>query len=740
MAYKRIEKEGYVLLVNEGGKTLGYSPDSGIQILEVDGFAFKDLNGNGKLDPYEDWRLPDEVRAADLASRLSREEIAGLMLYSGHQAVVSCRDGLGSHFAGTYNGKSLEESGCAAYELSDQQKKFLKDDYLRHILITSVDDAATAARWNNRVQAFVEGLGHGIPANTSSDPRHTPSANAEFNAGSGGDISKWPDSLGLAATFDPSVTERFGEIASEEYRAMGIATALSPQVDMASEPRWMRFPGTFGESSKLSAEMARAYCDGFQTTPGSENGWGEKSVNAMVKHWPGGGSGEGGRDAHFCYGKFAVYPGNNFEEHQIPFTEGAFRLNGKTGKASAVMPYYTISWGQDIKNGENVGNSYSKYMITDLLRGKYSYDGVVCTDWNITHNNKVINAFISGKCWGVEELSEAERHYKALLAGVDQFGGNNRMEPVLEAWDMGNKEFGEKAMRERFEASARRLLMNILRTNLFENPYTDPEAAAKVVGCPEFMQEGYQAQLRSVVMLKNRAHVLPLQGRPKVYIPNRRIGASVDWFGHPTLAHEEAPVPASLAEKYFDLTDDPQQADLAICFMESPKSVGWHEGEGYVPVTLQYRPYTAVNARTPSIAGGDPLEESTDRSYRGKTNRADNEADLDVVLETRAAMGDKPVIVCLHCSNPTVPAEFEPACDAILVDFNVQTQALLDLIFGKAEPSARLPFQMPRDMETVEAQCEDVPFDMDCYTDSEGNTYDFGYGLNWQGIISEKEK
>ncbi|WP_312107326.1 glycoside hydrolase family 3 N-terminal domain-containing protein [Lachnoclostridium sp.] len=357
--YAVIEKDNYIYVKNQGGIDIAYSKESGISILEVDGFAFKDLNKNGALDPYEDWRLPIEERIDDLSSKMSKEEIAGLMLYSGHQAVSTKDSIFAKMFGGTYDGKSLEESGKDISDLTDQQKSFLKEDYLRHILLTVVDDAKTAATWNNNVQAFVEGLGLGIPANNSSDPRHTPSANTEFNAGAGGDISKWPEPLGLAATFDPELVRRFGQVASKEYRALGITTALSPQVDIATEPRWMRFNGTFGEDFILSRDMAEAYCDGFQTTE-EKNGWGRGSVNAMVKHWPGGGSGEAGRDAHYGYGKYAVYPGNNFDEHLVPFTDGAFKLKNGTKEASAVMPYYTISYDQDHKYNENVGNSYNK--------------------------------------------------------------------------------------------------------------------------------------------------------------------------------------------------------------------------------------------------------------------------------------------------------------------------------------------------------------------------------------------
>ena len=714
------QADGYKLIVQKKGPTLGYTT---APILSVQGRAFKDLNRNGELDPYENWRRPAYERAVDLASRLTIEEIAGLMLYSAHQAVPSD-------------------------QLTDAQKKFLSEDNLRAVLVTTVESPEVAARWNNNVQAFVEALGKGIPANNSSDPRNETSATAEFNAGSGGKISLWPSPLGLAATFDPDLVRLFGNIASKEYRALGIATALSPQIDLATEPRWNRFNGTFGEDPNLDTDLARAYVDGFQTTDGSRDGWGTESVNAMVKHWPSGGPEEGGRDAHFNYGKYAVYPGGNFKTHLQAFTKGAFRLRGKTGSATAVMPYYTISYGID-PEGNNVGNNYSHYLITDLLRDRYGFEGVVCTDWGVTANNRSIESF-DGKCWGRETLSVAERHYEVLKAGVDQFGGNNDMGPVLEAYRMWVRDFGEDAARERFEQSAVRLLMNVFRTGLFENPYVDPATASAVVGNAGFMQEGYQAQLRSVVMLKNHAQALPQksgqEGKQKVFVPKRHYPAFAGRFGlfgaHPD--YWDWPVDRKLVEQYYEWTDNPAEADFALVLIQEPYSGTGYSvkdredgGNGYVPISLQYLPYTADFARAESLAGGDPKESFTNRSYRGKTIKTDNEDDLVLVRDARRLMGDKPVVVVISATRPFVPAEFEPYADAILVHFGVQNQAVLDLVSGKAEPKGLLPMQLPADMRTVEEQQEDVPHDMRCHVDTDGHSYDFAYGLNWSGVIKD---
>ncbi len=734
------------LVHNKGGQTLGYSPASGVSIITDKGFAFKDLNKNGELDVYEDWRRPVDERAKDLASKMSIEQIAGLMLYSGHQAIPAQtrRGGFGG---GTYKGKSLAESGAKSSDLTDQQIRFLTDDNLRHVLITSVESPAVAAQWNNNMQALVEGLGLGIPGNTSSDPRHVTRSETEYNAGAGGDISMWPTTLGLAATFDPAVMKEFGEIASREYRALGIATALSPQIDLATEPRWARFSGTMGEDPDLAADLARAYVDGFQTSAGEKEiagGWGYESVNAMVKHWPSGGPEEGGRDGHFGYGAYAVYPGDNLSGQIKPFTEGAFKLDGKTQKASAVMPYYTISYNIDQKYGENVGNGFSKYIITDLLRDKYGYDGVLCTDWMITADAANVYEF-RGKCWGVENLTVPERHYKAIEAGMDQFGGNNDMGSVLEAFKMGVEEHGEEYMRKRFEQSAVRLLRNIFRPGLFENPYLVVAESEEIVGNPTYMEAGYEAQLKSVIMLKNKDGVLPVEKNLKVYIPQKYTPGGTNWFGMTTEDSWSEAANMDIVGNFFKVVNSPDEADIAICFISSPQGGSGYSlqdaqngGNGYVPISLQYQSYTATYARDPSIAGGSPFEDFTNRTYKGKTATAANVYDMKIVNETKAKMDDKPVIVVVHVANPFIPAEFEKSADAILIHCGVQDQAIMDLVTGNAEPSALLPFQLPADMKTVEQQFEDVPRDMKCYTDEEGNLYDFAFGMNWKGVIKDE--
>ncbi len=719
--YQVQEKEGYNLVTQKGGPTLGFSPTSGVTLLEDKGFAFKDLNRNGKLDIYEDWRKSPEERAKDLASRLSIDEIASLMLYSDHQSVPS-------------------------EELTEAQQKFLKEDNLRAVLITSVKDTRTAAVWNNNMQAFTESVGHGIPSNTSSDPRNQARADMEFNAGAGGVISLWPSSLGMAATFDPALVEEFGSIASVEYRALGIATCLSPQIDIATEPRWWRFSGTFGEDPDLTTDMARAYCDGFQTSPEGKRlygSWGWESVNAMAKHWYGYGAGEGGRDGHFGHGKYCVFPGDNLKMHKRAFVEGAFRLDGGTVSASAIMPVYDILWNQ-APDGEKAGGAYSDFVIRQELREEAGFDGVVCTDWHITYDCTSMDTDGRGKPWGVEGLSVAQRHYRAILVGTDQFGGNNDKGPVLEAYRIYADNFGAAAARERFEKSAYRLTLNSFRTGLFENPYLDPTESEAVVGNPEFMAKGYEAQIKSVIMLKNHGNALPVAQKAKVYLPRRHYPTTRGIWGGVTPEKWDWMIRPEAVSRYYEPVENPQDADFALVAIRQPAiQMGYEQydlkkgGNGYVPITLQYEDYTAVDAREKSIAAGDPLEKFTDRSYRGKTVKTANRDDMVLVQQSRKVMGDKPVVVILETGNPVVLSEIEPYADAILVSFDVQNQAILELICGNREPSALLPMQMPANMTTVEKQFEDVPFDMECYKDADGNVYDFAFGLNWSGVIDD---
>jgi len=756
--------DGYVLVTNEGGKTLGYSKESGIKIIQVNGFAFKDLNKNEMLDAYENWQLDTETRAKNLSTVIDIESIAGLMLYSGHQSEIS-------------------------NELNEEQIAFLDAGGRAVLNAASEADTKSAVQWNNAMQVYVEGTGFGIPVITSSDPRE---------AG----VSGVPSNLALAATFDPEIAKEMGKLTSTEYRLLGIGTLLGPQIDVTTEPRWNRTDGTFGDDPALSRDVTKAFVDGVQSTydeNGTDLGWGAESMVAMIKHWPGEGAGESGRESHSFRGNAQVFPGGQFETQLIPFVDGGFALDGQTEEALAVMSSYSIAYDEDEAYGELVGTTFSEYKVNDLLREQYGYDGVVCTDWGAIDN---FEGFMQGKAYGLFDLPIGERALRAILAGVDQFGGNDDRGVVDEAYTLGVDELGEEFMRERFEESAVRLLRGIFAVGLFENPYVDMALAEATVQSEENIAKAYEAQLKSVVMLKNINNVIAenaSEEKPTVYVPMIYVPYEKTYFGAVTKTEWKLPIELEILEKYFNVvTDTPAttltgpadedgkptvatkdivratKAQLASCdyaftMIKDPINEGnYFKGFGfdfvneeYVPISLQYGEYIADSkfVRKESLSGDitkveksggyvvQVVEEKENRTYYGKKAIVNNYEDVNTVKYAKENMpASAPVIVAIKADGPMIFSEIDAYADAIIIAFGmsigsgygVEEEVLVQVVAGKYEPTGLLPVQMPSDMLTVEEQLEDVPRDMRCYTDSEGNTYDFAFGMSWSGVISDE--
>ena len=725
--------------------TLSFGTESGVTILEetVDGatVAFKDMNANGELDTWEDWRVDASERATDLAADLSIEQIAGLMLFSAHER--SPGDGL-----------------------TDVQIEYLDDSRLRNVLNAGPNEVEPNVTWANAIQAHVESRASEtepyIPVNFSTDPRTTAGA-TYYNAG-GADISRWPGNLGLAATFDPEIMSSFATMTSAEYRALGITTALSPQIDLATEPRWNRVDGTFGEDAELATELTAAYVAGLQSTNGSQP-WGPESVNAMIKHWPGDGNGEGGRESHWETGKYAVYPGDNLDEHVSVF-QGSL-------DSAAVMTSYSIALDGDGEPlfGERVGTSYDSGRM-DLLREGNDYQGVIVTDWGATRDPDPTTV---ATAWGTEDMTVEERHYAFIRNGGDMFGGNNDVAPVLAAYDMWQADFeaGELDIDAdtRFRETGARVLTMIFQPGLYENPFVDIEMAEGVLASDDKVEAGYQAQLASVVMLKNDGSTISAAeaadwSDATVYIPRAYDTGFENFRGE--RSYTEGPgLTLEVAEEYFGtvltdeavldeneqvteyITPDLSDVDLVLVGMSSPNNgnvairVGYDSASSeYRPMSLQYRPYVAdgPNVRRVSISG-DILPDGTqeNRSYFGNASQVANESHLDALERAAAAVEatgrDIPIITVLKATNPVIPTEFEPTSDAIVVGFGTSDQALIEVALGLHEPQGRLPITFPSSMDAVEAQLEDVA-DTEAFVDPAGNAWSFGYGLNYSGVIS----
>ena len=379
------------------------------------------------------------------------------------------------------------------FSILDDNSTLLVEKKMNHFNIINSYPPSVLAQFNNLIQEKAERSRLGIPVTIATDPRHGSKNNpgaAIFTPS----FSQWPSSLGLAATRDTALVRRFGKLAAEDYKATGIRLALHPMADLATEPRWGRSNGTFGEDAALSAEMTYAYVRGFQGDTINR-----ESVICMTKHFSGGGPQKDGEDAHFPYGAEQVYPGNNFDYHLRPFTEGALPAN--TGQ---IMPYYGIPVDQ---TKENVAFGFNKQIITTLLRDSLNFKGVICTDWNIINDTGLDVA----RAWGVENLSPKERVLKVLEAGCDQFGGESSPEQIIALVKEG------KLSEKRIDESVKRLLRDKFSLGLFENPYVEVEKAMTITTHPAKQKLAEEAQAKSTTLLKNNA-LLPLPKNTKLFL------------------------------------------------------------------------------------------------------------------------------------------------------------------------------------------------------------------------------
>jgi len=479
-------------------------------------FSYRDLNKNGKLDIYEDSRQPVEKRIQDLLAQMTIEEKAGMMFYP---PVRVNRDGTIEEEPSTDMLASMSLVG-----ITEIDKR-----HITHFNLFTVYSPDTLAIWYDRMQQYAEKTRLGIPLTIASDPRNQ--AASGFYSMSAKNFSVWPDPLGMAAIGDEKEMEKFTDISRQEYLAVGIRQALHPQVDLATEPRWPRISGTFGEDADLSARMATAYIKGYQGDTLRSN-----SVACMTKHFPGGGPQKEGIDPHFEFQKGQVYPGNNFNYHLIPF-EAAIKAH-----TAAIMPYYGVPMGQ--KNIEEVGFSYNKAIITGILRNKLNYDGVVCTDWGLVSDSKIGNYDFPARAWGVENLNKEERVQKIIDAGVDQLGGESLPDVVVQLV----KE--RKVSESRIDTSVIRLLRLKFELGLFDNPFVDPQLAYETIGRKDFKEAGEEAQRRSLTLLKNDNQLLPLApGKMKIFIKN---------------------INPEVASFYGTVVTKPEEADIAIIRLQTP--------------------------------------------------------------------------------------------------------------------------------------------------------------------------
>ncbi|WP_157002717.1 glycoside hydrolase family 3 protein [Agromyces laixinhei] len=455
--------------------------------------------------PYEDSSLPIENRIEDLLSRLDDADKAGLLFHT----MVSVQE--------------LTEPN-AMFGLPSVAS-LIHDRRMNHFnILGSAPSGREFAEWQNAAQRLARELPLRIPITFSTDPRHsfTDNPGASMLAGP---FSQWPESLGLAAIGSARRVERFADVARQEYLAVGLRVALHPQIDLATEPRWSRINATFGEDADLTSRLVAGYIRGFQG-----DHLGAESVSTMAKHFPGGGPQKDGEDPHFEYGREQVYPGDNFEYHLEPFAAAI------AAGVSQMMPYYGMPVGTEY---DEVGFGFNRSVLQGLLRDRFGFDGIVCTDWGLITDSPLMPA----KAWGVEHLTPAERMLKILDAGADQFGGELCTDLLLELVDAGT------LTRDRLDVSVRRLLREKFRLGLFDDPFVDADRAQSVVGNADFVAEGLAAQSDSLTLLTNRDQTLPLGRGIRVYAEG---------------------VNARHLREYATIVATPDEADVAILRVKAP--------------------------------------------------------------------------------------------------------------------------------------------------------------------------
>jgi beta-glucosidase len=654
-------------------------------LLKVGEQSFKDLNRNGALDPYEDWRLPVEKRVSDLLSRMTLQEKAGLMQIT------------------SFNTGFLQD--------------YLQQRQIRYLILRDNLPARELAARANSSQELAEKSRLGIPIVFTSNPRNHVRDNLVYEeAEAGGEFSSWPGTLGLAATNDLKLIRAFAEIARAEWRASGIQKCYGYQIDVATEPRWYRIQTTFGESPKKNAEIARELVLGFQGPA-----LGPESVAQSIKHFPGDGPVDKGLDPHNNWGQWAVYPTpGSFFKYQLPPFQAAVDAG-----ASSIMSYYNNPsnansaeqfpkdwWVSPKQQFEEVAGAYNAAMLIRLLRGRMGFKGYVNTDSGVLTNN----------AFGVENLSTPQRFAKAVKAGVALFSDSNNPQGLLDAVQQHLLEEAD------LNPAVALLLKEIFQLGLFEDPYTEPEAAQRIASSPASAARADEAHRKSIVLLRNERKLLPIKGATKLYV--EVMAGQAQAFGGRGEGGGRG--------------GDPGTRGGARA--GNPQAPGGRGGRGGAPAVNGTAGLKALLAKDPSVQIVDSIEQADaalvwlrpavyqrpEHDYADIVLSPLTGVDVAKVKQIEAA---KPTVLVINFINPWVIDEVEPGAAAVLATFDVKAEALLDVLRGRFNPTGKLPLTIPANQAAVEKNAPDVPgyaesFDY-AYKNRAKDKYLFGFGLSY---------
>lgn len=691
-------------------------------IIEVDGLKFKDLNNNGKLDPYEDWRLSIKKRVENLVSLMNIDEKIGMMLINTRFMGLTQKDKNKTSHNGILD-EAIVEKGTNIFTASAKSfgtSHTLENMNLRHFILRDNWSPSEMAEWVNTMNEVCEGTRLGIPCLIASNSRNEFAEPVFGMNDATGIFSCWPGTLGLAAAAkgdikrggNASLISEFAQIAHDEWLATGIRKGYMYMADVVTDPRWQRTYGTFGEDPDFISEAMERLIDGFQ---GEELG--KNSIAMTTKHFPGGGARENGFDPHYKEGKWNIYPtpGSLEKYHLPPF------IAATNHGTSSFMPYYSAPSikksvvqsfeGEEIPF-EEVGYAFNHYFIKHILRDKLGFKGYINSDSGIVNN----------MCWGVEELSVAERFAKAVNAGTDLVADTNDIENLKLAYDNGW--ISEKRINEANSA----LLSEMFKLGLFDDrTYVSPENADNVVSNPKHWKAAYEAHKKSVTILKNSNNTLPLakkESGKKVYVE---------------LFHKDPDKAITYTEKAkkdceefgeFLLTNDYKEADFAILFLVPQSGAYFSATPGFLELELcENKPLKALD--------GTSYEETTLTGLSRIKEIADN-------LHRREGK----VVISVNVTLPWILANVEPLADALLVGYDTFYKAQYEVIAANFKPTGVLPLTLPASREVIAVDengvCisrNDVPgYDKDlympeglsyAYKDSDGNIYTLGHGLSF---------
>ncbi len=583
--------------------------------------SYRDLNHNGRMDIYEDARQTPQTRVNDLLRQMTLEEKTGELFHS-YTLITD---------SGTIDPRGLLSNEITTDRLISEKK-------ITHFVIASDVPARQIARFNNIIQKIAENTRLGIPITFSTDPKNgLEPGNTATTAGAGG-FSEFPEHIGMAATRDTALMRRFGELAAREYRAVGITCGLSPQGDLATDPRWARISGTFGEDAALASQLMAAYIKGFQgdhLTP--------TSVMCISKHFPGNGPVKDGWESHFSYGRHLVYPGHNISYHLQPFKAAI-----SAGTAGMMMSYGIVN--DPTAEKENVGAAFDKQLVTDLLKNKLGYKGLILSDWNTLTAKKYKGRTLSEvKDWGMEDKNIGEKMKTEIMAGIDQFGGETAADTLTALVRNG------QLTETRIDSSVAKILLLKFQLGLFDQPFVDENKVDEKVGSPAGVELGLEAQRKSLVLLRNEKNLLPLK--------------------HPLKIYEEG-LDSNACATYGAVVKESAIADIVLLHLQTPYS------------------------------GGLSNIRQEHSFHQGRLDFSDS-ARTAILDKIR----NKPSIIIINLERPAVIPEIAAAAQVLIADFNARDQVILDAVFGKTGFSGRLPFELPSSMNDVYQQKEDLPHD-----------------------------